>query len=463
MRKTIFPVTRIHEPLQVDVEIQAGRVVDAWVGGHLFRGFEAMMAGRDVRDAPLFLQRICGICSSAHAVAAAMAMQQACRVVPTPNGQHLINMILAADMVQNHLRHYSMLVLFDYVRGPDMAPWVPRGQADYRLPKKLNDDILAHARAGVGFAARAHEMLAVFGAKAPHQQTIMATGVTQRATADMILTYTAILREIKQYVSDTLLPDVLAIADYYKDYYAIGVGYGNLLSFGMFPAPVTGVRAVPDGVIVGRGAVQPVDGGQIRETVRYSWYRGDREETPAEAGPNEPAYGKQDAYSWVRAPRYNGLPCECGPLARAWIGGSWRRGVSVMDRIVARARETLLLCELAEGWAARLVPGAPTLRPFTPPPQGEGSGLTDVMRGTLGHWLKYKDGKIERYRVITPTEWNFSPRDALGRRGPVEEALVGTPVADAASLVEVGRVVRSFDPCFTCSVHVLDAPGAREI
>ena len=461
-RKVIFPATRVHEPLRVDVEVEGGRVTDAWVSSLLFRGFEPIMVGRDPRDASLFLQRICGICSTAHAMAAAMAQQEAFRVAPTPNGQLLINLIFAADLIQNHLRHFYVLVLYDYVAGPDMPPFIPRSKGDYRLPKKTNDELLQHGVKAIEMSVRAHEMLALFGAKAPHQQTIMASGVTEQATSDRIMAYRAILREIKQFVETVHLADVFTIAEYYKDYYNIGAGYGNFLSYGMFPHSTTGQRAIGAGVVIGKNTMENFDSGQITENVHYSWYRDDTETRRPAEGRTDPDREKADAYSWIKAPRYKGLAFEGGPLARAWINNEWRRGVSVLDRIIARAKETLKVCKLAEQWLDELVPGGPTLTPYTPPSQGAGVGLTDAMRGPLGHWFSYQEGKIRHYQIVTPTAWNFSPRDASGKRGAAEEAIIGTPVADADSLIEVGRVVRSFDPCFTCAVHAYTPERVHE-
>lgn len=463
-RKTIFPMTRIHEPIRIDVEVEGGRVTDAWVSSHLFRGWELMMIGRDVRDAILYTQRICGICSSAHAVADCLALQQTSGLAPTVNGQHLINLILAADSIQNHLRHFYLLTVPDYATGPDTPPWTPRPpKPDLRLPAKANAALVEHLPAAIRMAAAAHELMAMFGAKAPHQQTILVTGVTQQTNADQIKAATALLREIRYFVEGAYLPDALTIADHYPDYHVIGKGGSNYISFGMFPEPVTGKRALKAGMRIGGGPHTEIDATQISEDIRYSWYRegsGGRPDTESTV----PDRDKADAYSWTKAPRYNGLPLESGPMPRAIINGEYRgKGTGVADRIVTRAQETLKFCRLAEGWLAQLVPGQPSHRPYTLPPQGEGVGLTDVMRGALGHWLKFKDGKVQHHQIITPTAWKFSPRDARGQRGPVEEALIGTPVADPASLVEVGRVVRSFDPCFTCAVHVINAPGAKPL
>lgn len=462
-RKIIFPMTRIHEPIRVDVEIEGGRVTDAWISSHLYRGWEQMMVGRDVRDAILFTQRICGICSSAHAVAGTLALQQATGLAPTVNGQHLINVILAADLLQNHLRHFYLLTLPDYAALPAVSPWRPQyDRPDLRLPSKAAAAAAGHLPAAVRVAASAHELMALFGAKAPHQQTIMVTGVTEQLDADKIKAATALIREIKYFVEGAYIPDTLAIADHYPDYRAIGKGSDNFISFGMFPEPVTGRRAFRAGVLLGDGTAGDVDTGLIGEQITHSWYREESGGSPA-AAITQPDRDKAGAYSWTKAPRYRGLPCESGPLPRAIINGYYRQGTGTLDRILARAQETLRVCRLVEDWLARLVPGQPTLRPYELPPRGEGVGLTDVMRGALGHWLKFADGKILHYQIITPTTWKFSPRDDRGHRGPVEEALIGTPVADPASLVEVGRVVRSFDPCFTCAVHVINMPNAKPL
>lgn len=454
--QTVFPVTRIHEPLRIDVEVENGKIVDAWLGAQLFRGFETMLKDRDPQDAALFSQRICGICSGAHAVAACMAQQQAFGVTPTPTGQHLINLIFAADMIQNHLRHFYMLVLYDYVKGPDMPPYTPRPQADFRLPANINAELLQHAKEAILKAMQAHEAMAVFGAKAPMQQTIMATGVTEQATVERLTIYRSILQELTDWIEKFYLNDVMTIAEYYPDYYTVGTGYGNLMSYGMFPTPVTGERAFAPGIIVNQGQVEPLDVKHIGEEIRYSWYQAEQDRQTPSAGQTKPDRDKPEAYSWVKAPRYKDLPVEGGPLARSFISGDYRRGVSVMDRLVARAKETLKICRLAEGWLNEIVPNTPSCQPFTPPEAGAGVGLTDAMRGSLGHWLEYRHNKVTHYQIITPTTWNFSPRDSRGVRGPVEEALIGTPVAEGANLVEAGRVIRSFDPCFTCAVHIIE-------
>jgi hydrogenase large subunit len=462
MRKTIFPITRIHEPLQVDIETEGGKIVDAWTGGHMFRGFEKMLKDRDPRDAGLITQRVCGICSTAHAVASTYALRDAYRLRPTDNGELLTNIIFGSDIMQNHLRHICLLTAFDYVKGPDKPPFVPVQPGDYRFPKQVNDKLAADMLRGTDMAIRAHEITAIWGAKAPHVQTILPTGVTTPVTIERVVSSMAITREILEFVKGALMPNIQLIADTYKDYYQVGIGYGNFLSYGLFPEVRTGERIFKAGRVVNLGNVMPVDTTKIMEEITHAWYQDDKpSRNPVEEAVTELDPDKDDAYSYVKAPRYEDVPYEGGPLARLWINGHYQRGVSVMDRIMARVIELGMVCELMLDWLTRLVPGQPTLVPYTPPIAGAGAGLTDAMRGPLGHWLVVENYRVKHYNIVTPTAWNFSPRDAKGIRGPVEEALIGTPISDLDSCLEVARVVHTFDPCFSCAVHLIDARGTR--
>ena len=176
-----------------------------------------------------------------------------------------------------------------------------------------------------------------------------------------------------------------------------------------------------------------------------------------------PAFPKTaDAYSWLKAPRYQNVPYEAGPLARMWINGSYQRGISVMDRHLARAQEADLLADAMNSWLDQLQPTAPVYIPFSTPSNAAGIGLTEAPRGALGHWHRITAGKIGRYQIITPTCWNASPRDSVGTPGPMEQALLGTPVDNPNEPVEVVRVIHSFDPCLSCAVHVMrPGEGAR--
>lgn len=167
----------------------------------------------------------------------------------------------------------------------------------------------------------------------------------------------------------------------------------------------------------------------------------------------EPDMNKSDAYSWIKAPRYNGLPYEVGPLARQWLSGEYRNGISTMDRTIARVLEARKIAEVMSILIENLVPGVPVQKEYAIPASSEGAGLIDTTRGALGHWLKIDNGLLSFYQIITPSVWNLSTR-SNHLRGTAEQALMGTNIKDTENPVELGRIIRSFDPCVSCATHV---------
>lgn len=204
----------------------------------------------------------------------------------------------------------------------------------------------------------------------------------------------------------------------------------------------------------------------ISEYVQYSKYTAASGNLNPAYGVTEPEIDKPGAYSWVKAPRYMRRVHEVGPLARMSINGDYRRGISAMDHLTARALESQKIAEAMSDWLDELVPGEPTLVSNEVPSSATGMGLTEAPRGALGHWIEVNRSVIRGYQMVTPTAWNASPKDDFDQRGPIEQALVGTPVADPDQPVELLRVVHSFDPCLACSVHtvrpVLPFTGRRE-
>lgn len=211
----------------------------------------------------------------------------------------------------------------------------------------------------------------------------------------------------------------------------------------------------------------------ITEDVMYSWFSSGSHLHPS-VGETVAAPDKAGAYSWVKAPRYNGQVTEVGPLARvlvnyaananpklkvlvdtllAELGRPLTDLASVMGRHAARALECKVIADRVEDWLNALVPAQDGYVAFTIPAAGQGMGLTEAARGALGHWLQINNSVVSRYQCVVPTSWNASPRDDLGQPGPIEQALVGTPVADPGHPIEAVRVVRSFDPCLSCAVH----------
>lgn len=456
----VDPVTRLEGHLKIEVDVTAGKVVDARSSGTLWRGIEVILKGRDPRDAQHITQRICGVCPFGHAIASTLNLDSAFGITPPPNGRIIRNLILASNYLQSHILHFYHLAALDYVVGPDVAPFIPRYKGDYRLPKDINAAAVAHYLQALDIRMKAHELLAIWGGKAPIAMSITPGGVTEKPTVDKIASSLWRLREIQDFIDNIYVPDVLAIAGVYKDYKSIGVGYKNFLAYGVFnltdgPQPQKLLKA---GRYTG-GVDLNVVPEKITEDVKFSWYKDETTRKNPKEGITDPQKEKANAYSWLKAPRYDGIPHEVGPLARMWISGLYRDTVSVMGRHAARALEAQEIAHSMEQWLLELKPGEPVFTEFKIPEQSEGMGLVDAPRGALGHWIRIENKKIANYQCVVPTTWNCSPRDDDFQRGPVEQALIDTPVADADNPIEVVRVVRSFDPCIACAVHVIKPNG----
>ena len=466
--KIIDPVTRLEGHLKIKVVVDSDhgqqRVVDAYATGTLFRGFEKILVGRDPQDAQHITQRICGVCPVPHGMASVMAQDRAFNVTAPENARIMRNLVLGANFVQSHILHFYHLALQDFVDGPAMAPWRPCWNSDKRISGSDASTLVSNYVTAIDMTRKAHEMGALFGGRMPHPAAYIAGGFTTTPRADRITQYQAYLDELLPFIANVYLPDVQTVANAYSDYKSIGKGYGNLLSFGVFDLDAQGRnRFMARGRTAnGSTRVSSVDVGQITEAVKYSWYNDRNNQNPAQ-GDTTPQYPKGDAYSWLKAPRYNGAPYEAGPLARMWVNGDYRKGVSVMDRHQARAAEALKIATELQRWVGLLQADGPSYNAHTVPQSASSVGLTEAPRGALGHWLQISGGKISRYQVITPTCWNMSPRDGSGNRGPVEQALIGTPVRDIDEPVEVMRVIHSFDPCLSCAVHVMRPEEGKKV
>jgi Ni,Fe-hydrogenase I large subunit len=555
-RVVVDPVTRIEGHLRIEAEVDGGVVKDAWSSSTMFRGIEIILKGRDPRDAWAFTQRICGVCTTVHAIASIRAVENAIGAVPPPNARLLRNLIMAAQCVQDHVVHFYHLHALDWVDivsalsadpaktsalAESISDWplssakyfagvrdrvkgfVDRGQLGpfanaywghpaYRLPPEANLLAVAHYLEALEWQRDFIRMHAVLGGKNPHLQSFlvggMATPVDPDSQAALNTGTIAALKKFvaaaRDFVARVYIPDLLAIASFYKDWAALGQGVGNYLVFGEYPEDDTPRPSLflPQGIIRGRDLtkVEPFDQTKVAEYVTHSWYRyqqGDAvslhplqgETLPNYTGPNPP-YKQLDTdnkYSWLKSPRYGDEPMEVGPLARmlvAYVSGHARvkalvdstlqkLGVgpealfSTLGRVAARGIETLVLAERMEAWVdglgANMAAGDLRIHdnskwePSTWPADASGWGLHEAPRGSLSHWVNIHTGTIANYQCVVPSTWNAGPRDAKGRRGPYEEALVGTRVADPERPLEILRTVHSFDPCMACGVHVVDA------
>jgi Ni,Fe-hydrogenase I large subunit len=560
-RVVVDPVTRIEGHLRIEAEVDGGAVRDAWSSSTMFRGIELILKGRDPRDAWAFAQRICGVCTTVHAIASIRAVEQAIGAVPPPNARLLRNLIIAAQAVQDHVVHFYHLHALDWVDivsalsadpaktsalAESISDWplsspkyfagirdrikafVERGQLGpfanaywghpaYRLPAEANLLAVAHYLEALDWQREFIKMHAVLGGKNPHLQSFLVGGMATPVDPDSqaalnmgtIASLKSFVASARSFVARVYIPDLLAIAGFYKDWANYGKGIGNYLVFGDYPEDDTALPKLffPQGLIRGRdlSKIEPFDQAKVAEYITHSWYqyqRGDDgslhpfqgETTPNFTGPNPP-YERLDTehkYSWLKSPRYADEPMEVGPLARmlvAYVSGHARVKelvgmalatlkvgpealFSTLGRVAARGIETLVLAEKMEEWVDQLAAnmGSGELRihdnskwePSTWPADASGAGLHEAPRGALSHWVQIHNGTIANYQCVVPSTWNAGPRDAKGRRGPYEEALVGTPVADPQKPIEILRTVHSFDPCMACGVHVVDT-RRREI
>ena len=440
---TINPITRINGFMEIEADIEKESIVDAKTKGMMFRGFEKMLQGRSPFDAVYFTQRICGICSTAHSMASALALEEALNIVPSQQGRYLRDLLHACEFLQNHLRHFYQFTLPDYVKLPDDYPLFKRDHNDYRFPKDINDKMVNDYFESLEFSRSAHQMLAILGGKAPHNHGVFIGGITSPVSADMIISIKSILYGIGQFIMGKMIPDVYTIGTYYPEYYHMGGGYGNLLTYGSFYDYRDLGTLYVDPLVFSKGRTSPFDPDLITQEDEYAWFNEE----------DEPDRNKPQAYSWIKAPRYENVPYEVGPLARQWLSGEYGNGISAMDRTIARALEAKKIVEIMQTLIDNLIPGVSMQEEYEIPVQSSGKGLVDTTRGALGHWLYIENREIAFYQIITPSAWNLSTQ-SNGMKGTGEQALIGTPVNNVETPVEIGRIIRSFDPCVSCATHV---------
>lgn len=452
-RIVINPVTRISGFMEIEVQVDNGIVVDAKTKGNFFRGFEQMMVGRNPFDAIYLTQRICGICSTAHSTASSVALEKALNVQVTELGRYGRDIIHGCEFLQNHLRHFYQYTVPDFVKLPEVSSIYQADHSDYRLPPKVNDRIARNYFLSLEYSRLAHQLLATLGGKAPHNHGIFVGGLSTPPTTEKIISMMSILNKISAFIKSAAIPDVYDIAHYYQEYFTLGKGPENFLSYGAFYGyPALGTLYVNPGVY-SDGIFSPFQADLITEDIGNSWYEGKTQYKPLEVVP-EPDRKKEAGYSWVKAPRYNKLPFEVGPLARLWLNGEYRKGISAMDRTIARVIEADKIAEIIGVLLKQVVPDIPIQKEWQLPDTAIGIGLVDTTRGALGHWFKIQNKVLSFYQIITPSAWDFSSRDSHNIPGTAEQALIGTPITNVDQPVEIGRILRSFDPCMSCATHV---------
>ena len=459
---TIDPVSRIEGHLKIEVTVdEVGgqqQVVDAKSSGTMFRGFENILAGRHPLDAPQITQRICGVCPISHGMASCKTIEDALSLVPPTNGRILRNLVLGANFIQSHILHFYHLAALDYINTQgilDMPPWSYRHiTADMASGDDAQHFVNSYLQA-LEIRRKSHQMGAIFGGKLPMCTSFSPGGCTDIPDSTKISAFTSLLDEIETFIDKVFVPDVQLLGSIFDSYYSLGIGSGKLISYGVFDQNDAGTEKFLRRGIYDGSTIATMNAGLIREEVGHSYFSSGTNLHPSD-GETTVDPGKADAYSYIKAPRYNHQVFEAGPLARMWVNGDYSKGISAMDRIEARALETQKIANAMYGWLTELTDGADSYAPPNIVRDTDGEGLTEAPRGALGHWISIgADSKTSRYQVITPTAWNCSPMDDGGNNGPVEQALISTPVNDIDQPVEILRVIHSFDPCLACSVHML--------
>jgi len=473
---SIDPVTRIEGHLAIETTIEGGRVASARVAGRMYRGFEQLLLGRHPVDAARITQRICGICHEVHGIAASIALEDLYKLTPTDNGFLLRELILGLHLVTDHIFHFYQLLLPDYLDFKHLAAYsgqdnriknLVRMQAQSKTfqHRTLSDavaDTTLTAEMGLGYIEainvrkEAGSGLASLGGKVPFCHSILPGGLTTDVTSDRLMNYGNALKKTADFVERFFLPQAIALAENFPQYFSIGAAHGNFYGNGGFSRLDKPLFTA--GIMRSGQKAEKVDFGRIAEVAEASYF------DPA----GSPQQDKPGAYSWVKAMHYDGLPMEVGPLARLVVGKdrAFRKQVkkfgqggtesSVMMRILARAVEAEKICSYLQELLPQYRAGEATIQSpdMLLTPTGEGRGMSIAARGALNHEISTEKGKVTRYRLQVPSAWNFGPT-VKKVRGPVEEALVGTEVRNKTGrdAIEVGRIVRSFDPCLACAIH----------
>jgi len=562
-RVVVDPITRIEGHLRIEAMLDENGVIeDAMSSGTMWRGIEIILKGRDPRDAWAFCERICGVCTTVHALASVRCVENALGIRVPRNAEIVRNIMYLTQTVQDHVVHFYHLHALDWVdvvsalsadpgdtaslaqkvspRWPNsvgyykdvsatLKKFVESGQLGlfqnaywghpaYKLPPEANLMAVAHYLEALKWQKELVKIHTVFGGKNPHPNYLVGgMASTLQIDSDMAVNIER-LNMVKRLIDDAIqivegmyVPDLLAIASFYPEWTTYGGGLGNYMVYGDVPQTFIDEPdsyRFPAGIILGKNLneVLPVDltaDDEIREEVSHSWY-----EYPAGtdslhpwAGITKPKYDgpeppyeyldENKGYSWLKAPRWKGHAMEVGPLARMLVGYASGRDdfkevvnealgrlnvpatalFSTLGRTAARGLETRLavhwLLEEYNKLVANLKLGDAGLAntdmwdPKSWPKECEGFGHTEAPRGSLGHWIKIKDQKIENYQCVVPSTWNASPKDAKGQPGAYEAALVGTPMADPKQPVEILRTIHSFDPCLACASHVIGPDGKK--
>ncbi len=560
-RIVVDPITRIEGHLRIEADIENGKIVDAYSSGTMVRLLEEILKGRDPKDAWAFVGRVCGVCTSIHSLTSVRCVEDALDIVIPPNAELVRNIMYSALYMHDHVVHFYHLHAMDWVDvvnalkadpkktseiAQSISSWPKSspgyfsdvqkrikkfaesgqlgifangywGHPAYKLPAEINLIGLAHYLEALEWQKEIVKVQTIFGGKNPHPNYLvggMACSINlddvSGINAERLAYVEQLLKKGKEFIEQVYIPDLMAIASFYKDWGAIGGGLGNYLVYG--DLPTNGYRdessyKFPSGAILNKDISKVYDidlrkDEEVQEFVTNSWYEYKdgkdkglhpwKGESKINYNGPQPPFENLDTskeYSFVKTPRWNGHAMEVGPLARVLVGYARGRedykevvnkaltdlGVpvtalfSTLGRTAARGLESVLVAQWGLEFFDQLIANIKAgdtrmanMEKFdhsTWPAKAMGVGHSEAPRGALAHWINIEDAKIANYQLVVPTTWNASPRDGKGQLSAYEAALIDTPVADENQPLEIIRTIHSFDPCMACSVHIYDEHG----
>ena len=571
-RIVVDPVTRIEGHMRCEVNLDENNVIrNAVSTGTMWRGLEVILRGRDPRDAWAFTERICGVCTGTHALTSVRAVEDALGIQIPENANSIRNIMQLTLQAHDHLVHFYHLHALDWVDvvsalkadpkatsalAQSISDWplsspgyfrdvqnrikrfVESGQLGpfmngywgnpaYKLPPEANLMAVTHYLEALDFQKEIVKIHTIYGGKNPHPNWLVGgvpcainvhdTGAVGAVNMERLNLVSSIIDRTIEFMDKVYIPDLLAIASFYKDWrFGGGLSSQAVLSYGDIPDRANDSSAenqlLPRGAII-NGKLAEVhdvdlrDPEQVQEFVAHSWFTYPDEtkglhpwdgitEPNYVLGPNTKgsrtrieAIDESAKYSWIKAPRWRGHAMEVGPLAR-WVIG-YAKGIpefkepvekvltdlqlpvealfSTLGRTAARGLEGSWAAHKMRYFQDKLIANLKAgdsstanvdkWDPKTWPAEAKGVGTTEAPRGALGHWVVIKEGKIANYQAVVPTTWNGSPRDPAGNIGAFEASLMNTPVAKAEEPLEILRTLHSFDPCLACSTHVMSPDG----
>jgi len=574
-RVVVDPICRIEGHLRVEVNLDKENVIrNAVSSGVMWRGLEVILKGRDPRDAWAFTERICGVCTGVHALASVRCVEDALQIKIPDTANKIRNLMHCVLYVQDHLVHFYHLHALDWVDVVSALKADPRGTSElaqkisnwplsspgyyrdlqtrlkkfvdsgqlgpfrnaywghpaYKLPPEANLLAVAHYLEALDFQKEIVKIQTIFGGKNPHPNWLVGgvpcpinlddVGAVGAINLERLNMVGSIVAQTIDFIDQVYIPDLLAIASFYKDWAAIGGGLSgqSVLSYGDFPdrANDEKSRLLPAGAIINGNLkevfdVDPRNPEEIQEFVTHSWFKYPDEKKGLHPwdGETDPNFvlGKNTKgtktdikeldesakYSFIKAPRWKGHAMEVGPLARYIV--AYAKGVPEIKEQVDRTLKHLdvplpalfstlgrtaargLECQWAvhkmkyffDGLMANVknknvdTANVSKWEPSTWPKEAKGVGIMEAPRGALGHWIKIKDTKIDLYQCVVPTTWNGSPRDPQGKIGAFEAALMNTKMAKPEWPLEILRTIHSFDPCLACATHVMSPEGEEVV